>query len=163
LVRPHLECCVQFWAPAVREPTERVQIRWLMDWNIFLVRERLRELRLFSMEMRPIRGNHVSVYKYLTAWCKEDRIFSVALSDRTRGGGNKWHHRRFCLNVRKWWCGFFFSFLKIFIFFNYMGDQAVAGYAQMDSRSAWRCTKAAWMWFWAACSRCSSLSRGLVL
>lgn len=45
-----------------------------------------------------------------------------------------------CQKVVVW---FFFSFLKIFIFFNYMGDQAVAGYAQMDSRSAWRCTKAA--------------------
>jgi len=46
----------------------------------------------------------VNVYKYPKGECKEDRgrLFSVVLSDRKRGAGQKLKHGRCCLNIRKY-------------------------------------------------------------
>ncbi|XP_064505691.1 triadin isoform X3 [Pseudopipra pipra] len=109
LVRPQLEYCIQLWGPQHKkdvdmlEQVQRGASKLITGLEHISYEDRMRDMGLFSLEKRRLRGYLITVFQYLKGACQRGKegLFTGACSDRTRGNGFKLKEVRFSLDIRE--------------------------------------------------------------
>ena len=108
-VRPHLEYCVQAWAPYLAKDAdilERVQklaTKWVAGLETVSYEERLKQLNLFSLARRRLRGDLIEVFRMTKglSGIRLDDLLSRHDGRPTRGHDYKLKKERSRLELRK--------------------------------------------------------------
>ncbi|CAM4690211.1 unnamed protein product [Lepidochelys kempii] len=108
LVRPHLEYCVQFWSPMFKkdefklEQIQRRATRMIRGMENLAYERRLKELGLFSLTKRRLRGDIIALSKYIRGinTREGEELFKLSTNVDTRTNGYKLVIGKFRLVIR---------------------------------------------------------------
>jgi len=108
LVRPHLEYCVQAWSPYLKkdirllEQVQKNAVRIIPGLKGDNYEDRLREIGLYSLKRRRLRGDLIEVYKMFQGISKVklDDFFTLDGESRGRRHSKKIFKQGCRLNVR---------------------------------------------------------------
>uniref|UniRef100_A0A803KA44 Uncharacterized XB5861580 n=1 Tax=Xenopus tropicalis TaxID=8364 RepID=A0A803KA44_XENTR len=127
LVRPHLEYAVQFWTPVLKwdiielERVQRRATKLVKGMESLSYEERLAKLGLFTLEKRRLRGDMITMYKYIRGSYNNlsNVLFTSRSFQQTRGHPLRLEEGRFHLNIRK---GFFTQEQNIALFMDFLNQ-----------------------------------------
>lgn len=109
LVRPHLEYCIQAWSPyyiqdlGMLERVQRRATKLIPAIKRLEYKDRLKELNMFSIKRRCIRGDMIQVYKMGASGNETSfqAMFRLDASNRVRGHDRKLKKEHCRLDSRK--------------------------------------------------------------
>lgn len=89
LVWPHLDHCVQFCLPQFKKDVQRTATNMVKGLEGMTCEERLRTLRLSSLEKMRLRDDFIAFYSFLRRGSGEGgaELFSLVSCDRMYGDG----------------------------------------------------------------------------